>query len=57
MPQLIKRIIGWFILALVILAAVSGNLAVGDRVIVADEAALLRLGEGSEVLVTKDFSP
>lgn len=39
------------------IAAVSGSLAVGDKVIVADEAFLLRLGEGTEVLVTKEFSP
>jgi RND family efflux transporter MFP subunit len=37
-------------------AAVYGDLAAGDKVIVADEAALLRLGEGSEVFVTKELS-
>ena len=38
-------------------AAVSGDLVVGDRVIVAEEAALLRLGEGTEIFVTKELSP
>jgi RND family efflux transporter MFP subunit len=38
-------------------AAVSGKLAVGDKVIIADEATLLRLAEGAEVLATKDFLP
>lgn len=38
------------------LAVVSGKIAAGDSVIVADEAALLRLGEGTKVLVIKDFS-
>ena len=38
-------------------AAVTGNLAAGDKVVVADEAALLRLGDGSEVFVAEAYSP
>lgn len=38
-------------------ASVSGKLSIGDSVIVADEATLLHLGEGTEVFVTKEFSP
>jgi RND family efflux transporter MFP subunit len=38
-------------------ASISGDLSVGDKVITADEAALLRLGEGTKVLVTKEFLP
>jgi RND family efflux transporter MFP subunit len=38
-------------------AVVSGNFAAGDRVVVANEAAFLRLGQGSEIFVAKELSP
>lgn len=38
-------------------ASISGDLSVGDKVVAADEAALLRLGEGTKVLVTKEYLP